>query len=176
MLIPQVQGHLFLLGAVLLGSLAPLPSGYGRRPKEYPPGRPSQTESLFQRLHFTFGAGRRVCPGFHLAERNLFIAISRILWAFNITRSRGRPANTDRAGCRDARPDGEATGLPVSIKYRAFLESILTVLRCRVTPRDLEKLDLIRGLWTEAKKDIDAEGNFTDNFFSPVLPKFRDCT
>lgn len=41
-----------------------------------------------KRLHFTFGAGRRVCPGFHVAERNLFIAISRILWGFNISRAR----------------------------------------------------------------------------------------
>ncbi|KAF5026974.1 hypothetical protein F66182_1004 [Fusarium sp. NRRL 66182] len=42
-----------------------------------------------KRLHFTFGAGRRVCPGFHVAERNLFVAISRILWGFSITPARG---------------------------------------------------------------------------------------
>jgi cytochrome P450 len=33
-----------------------------------------------KRPHFTFGAGRRVCPGFHVAERGLFIAIARMLW------------------------------------------------------------------------------------------------
>lgn len=41
-----------------------------------------------KRAHFTFGAGRRVCPGFHVAERGLFIAISRLLWAFRFERSR----------------------------------------------------------------------------------------
>jgi hypothetical protein len=38
-----------------------------------------------KRIHFTFGAGRRVCPGFHVAERNLFLAMSRILWGFTIS-------------------------------------------------------------------------------------------
>jgi cytochrome P450 len=52
-----------------------------------------------RRLHFTFGAGRRVCPGFHVAQRNLFLAISRMLWAFNIERQRdvyGRETPIDR--------------------------------------------------------------------------------
>jgi hypothetical protein len=35
------------------------------------------------RDHFGYGAGRRVCPGIHVAERNLFIGISKLLWAFN---------------------------------------------------------------------------------------------
>nr|WMY26074.1 AzoC [Aspergillus insulicola] len=33
----------------------------------------------------TFGYGRRVCVGHHVARRSLFLAISRILWTFNIT-------------------------------------------------------------------------------------------
>ncbi|KAJ5103945.1 Cytochrome P450 E-class group I [Penicillium argentinense] len=33
---------------------------------------------------FTFGAGRRICPGIHVAERSLFLAFSGILFAFNI--------------------------------------------------------------------------------------------
>lgn len=28
--------------------------------------------------------GRRLCPGIHLADRNLFHAISKLIWAFNI--------------------------------------------------------------------------------------------
>ncbi|KAL4768022.1 cytochrome P450 [Aspergillus nidulans var. acristatus] len=37
-----------------------------------------------KRDHFAFGAGRRICPGYHVAERSLAIAIMRILWAFDI--------------------------------------------------------------------------------------------
>ncbi|KAF7543860.1 hypothetical protein G7Z17_g10399 [Cylindrodendrum hubeiense] len=33
---------------------------------------------------FTFGAGRRICPGIHFAERSFFLGILRMLWAFNI--------------------------------------------------------------------------------------------
>lgn len=35
-------------------------------------------------LHYAFGAGRRECPGKHVADASLYIVISRILWAFNI--------------------------------------------------------------------------------------------
>lgn len=37
-----------------------------------------------KRDHFAFGAGRRVCPGMHVAERSLALAMMRILWAFNV--------------------------------------------------------------------------------------------
>jgi cytochrome P450 len=36
------------------------------------------------RDHFTFGAGRRICQGMHVAERSLFLGISRLLWGFDI--------------------------------------------------------------------------------------------
>ncbi|GAB1319456.1 hypothetical protein MFIFM68171_09666 [Madurella fahalii] len=36
------------------------------------------------RDHYGYGSGRRICPGIHLAERNLFLAISKLVWAFNI--------------------------------------------------------------------------------------------
>jgi cytochrome P450 family 619 len=32
------------------------------------------------------GNGRRLCPGIHLADRNLWHAISKLLWAFNFER------------------------------------------------------------------------------------------
>ncbi|KAH7146631.1 cytochrome P450 [Dactylonectria estremocensis] len=37
-----------------------------------------------KRDQFTFGAGRRICPGIHVAERSLFLGMSRLLWAFDI--------------------------------------------------------------------------------------------
>lgn len=37
-----------------------------------------------ERDHFGFGAGRRICPGMHLAENSLFITAAKILWAFEI--------------------------------------------------------------------------------------------
>lgn len=36
------------------------------------------------RDHYAYGAGRRFCPGAHLAERNLFLAMVSLLWGFKI--------------------------------------------------------------------------------------------
>lgn len=38
----------------------------------------------YERDHYSFGAGRRICPGMHMAENSLFIALAEILWAFEI--------------------------------------------------------------------------------------------
>ncbi|KPI39709.1 Fumitremorgin C synthase [Cyphellophora attinorum] len=38
----------------------------------------------YVRDHFGFGAGRRICPGMHLAENSLFITLARLIWMFDI--------------------------------------------------------------------------------------------
>jgi cytochrome P450 len=38
------------------------------------------------RDHYGYGAGRRVCPGMHLAERTQWRITAKILWAFDIVR------------------------------------------------------------------------------------------
>lgn len=68
--------------------------GRVRNPREFDPSRHfgdtlSSQESAVQadfnkRDHFTFGAGRRICPGLHIADRSLFLTFSRLLWAFNM--------------------------------------------------------------------------------------------
>ncbi|RFU78079.1 cytochrome p450 [Trichoderma arundinaceum] len=52
----------------------------------------TEAESMAQadaklRDHFTFGAGRRNCPGVHIAHNSLFTNIARLFWAFNIQKS-----------------------------------------------------------------------------------------
>lgn len=37
------------------------------------------------RDHYAFGAGRRICPGIHLAERAMFVAFAKLLWAFEMS-------------------------------------------------------------------------------------------
>ncbi|KAI0401615.1 cytochrome P450 2D18 [Xylaria palmicola] len=46
------------------------------------------------RDHYGYGIGRRICPGIHLAERGLWLAVARIMWAFKIqpkTDAAGKP-------------------------------------------------------------------------------------
>lgn len=45
-------------------------------------GEASKNPDPSKRDHFGFGAGRRICQGMHIAERSLFLGMSRMLWAF----------------------------------------------------------------------------------------------
>ena len=47
-----------------------------------------------QRDHYGYGAGRRICPGIHLAERNLFIGVAKLLWAFKFSAKQGAHIDT----------------------------------------------------------------------------------
>ncbi|KAL4746287.1 hypothetical protein BDW72DRAFT_207473 [Aspergillus terricola var. indicus] len=49
------------------------------------------------RDHFAYGAGRRICPGIHLAERALFVAVAKMLWAFDFEPKDGQKVNVDPA-------------------------------------------------------------------------------
>ncbi|KAF7166314.1 hypothetical protein CNMCM6106_002172 [Aspergillus hiratsukae] len=51
-----------------------------------------------KRDNFVFGAGRRMCQGIHIAERSLFLGISRLMWAFTfspVKDEQGQPFNYD---------------------------------------------------------------------------------
>ncbi len=52
------------------------------------------------RDHYIYGAGRRICPGIHIAERNMFLGVAKLLWAFSFDKQldeygRPVPINTD---------------------------------------------------------------------------------
>jgi cytochrome P450 len=77
---------------------------YFPNPAEFLPGRwlpPSDPRHVQDGAktpnHLAFGVGRRECPGKHVADASLFSAISRILWAFDISLG-------------DHPPPGEETG------------------------------------------------------------------
>ncbi|KPI40314.1 Fumitremorgin C synthase [Cyphellophora attinorum] len=87
---------------------------------------------------FTFGAGRRICPGMHVAERSLFLGISRILWAFSIS-----PA-VDENGKRII-PDQEK----LTQGFVCMPEDYPAAL----TPRSGTRANIIRKEWEEAQRD-----------------------
>lgn len=58
----------------------------------------SATGDPKKRDNFVFGAGRRLCQGVHIAERSLFLGVSRLLWAFTVTKAldaNGNPITPD---------------------------------------------------------------------------------
>ena len=56
----------------------------GTRALELNAGECINATDVRDRDHWSFGAGRRVCPRYTLAENSLFILTARLLWAFDI--------------------------------------------------------------------------------------------
>jgi Cytochrome P450 len=95
-----------------------------------------------------FGFGKRVCPGRHLADATLFIAIASLLSVFNIKKSSGGTDNgpdmyptTGKGFWCDHR-----VLLVVLETWRAdwhFLVSTPCPFTCSITPRDRRAEELI---------------------------------
>ncbi|KAF4428779.1 cytochrome P450 oxidoreductase [Fusarium acutatum] len=92
-----------------------------------------------KRDQFTFGAGRRICPGIHVAERSLFLGISRILWAFNI------------------KPTVDKNGKPVLPDPDKLTQGFVCMpeeFPARIIPRSEEKKAQVVQSWKKAEKDV----------------------
>ncbi|CAG8972460.1 hypothetical protein HYALB_00001149 [Hymenoscyphus albidus] len=51
--------------------------------------------------HWGFGAGRRVCPGYHVGESNVFIAIARLLYCFEFEAVEDQPIDVFKTNWAD---------------------------------------------------------------------------
>jgi cytochrome P450 len=92
------------------------------------------------RDNFTFGAGRRICPGIHIAENSLYIVLAKVLWAFDIKAALG--------------PDGKEEMLDLSDK--AFGDGQISMpdpYRLRFIPKSKARADIIRQEWLAAERD-----------------------
>ena len=90
------------------------------------------------RDHFTFGMGRRVCPGIHIGENGLFLAVSNLIWAYQFKPPIG--------------PDGNEQEMLIGDE--AFREGHIRIpnpYQVRIVPRDAERSTLITKQWEEAK-------------------------
>jgi len=90
-----------------------------------------------KRDQFTFGSGRRICQGMHVAERSLFLGMSRMLWGFNITpkvrNGKQVPINPDQL-------------------TQGFV-CMPDTFECDIKPRDAKRTKLIREDWQKSKKE-----------------------
>ncbi|KAJ5631592.1 cytochrome P450 [Penicillium longicatenatum] len=89
-------------------------------PERYSHDKTTTMESInspdvTQRDHFAFGSGRRVCPGYHVAERSLGVSIMRILWAFDIKPSSTAKLPLDPSKYRGQPPGNPNSDLPVAL-------------------------------------------------------------
>ena len=87
---------------------------------------------------FTFGAGRRICPGIHVAERSLFLGMSRILWAFDIA------------------PTLSETGKPIVPDPDRLTQGFVCMpepFPAKITPRSKEQADVVVKEWEEERQE-----------------------
>ncbi|KAK3673518.1 hypothetical protein LTR78_006752 [Recurvomyces mirabilis] len=108
------------------------------------------------RDHYGFGNGRRLCPGIHLADRNVWHVICKMLWAFEI-----KPkfdAQTSSAITIDT---------SVETGYREGLTMCPYDFQCDIQVRDQARAKLIASSLAEAKADVFPKYERTE-FFMPT--------
>lgn len=93
-----------------------------------------------QRDQFVFGAGRRVCQGMHIAERSLFLGISRMLWAFNFEKVRDEQGN-------EITPDIDKLTEGLFVFPQPF--------PAKISPRSEKHAEKIRQEWAGAQELLD---------------------
>lgn len=103
-----------------------------------------------KRDQFTFGAGRRICPGIHVAERSLFLGVSRMLWAFDIS-----PA-PDKHG-KPIMPDPDRLTQGFVCQPEEFPVTI--------TPRSESRKQVVIDEWRAAEKE----------WLDPITKQWRIC-
>jgi hypothetical protein len=93
------------------------------------------------RNNYIFGAGRRVCQGMHIAERSLFLGITRLLWAFKFE----RPVDS-RTGQVRPLPDIDDLVGGITVQPAPFEVSIV--------PRSEEKARQVRQTWKDTEETL----------------------
>jgi hypothetical protein len=85
-------------------------------------------------LLFLFRCSRRICPGIHIAERVLWLAISRLLWAYEIRSLPDEPISVEEYDGKSA-----LTPLPYRVTLTPRHERVQALLEAEkeVTPMKL---------------------------------------
>ncbi|KAI0594640.1 cytochrome P450 [Biscogniauxia sp. FL1348] len=96
-----------------------------------------------KRDHFVFGAGRRLCQGMHIADRSLFLAMSRILWAFDLKRP------IDPTTGQEIIPDMDDISEGIFVQPNPF--------GAVITPRNEHKAQRVRDEWKGMTELLDDE-------------------
>jgi cytochrome P450 len=95
-----------------------------------------------KRDHFVFGAGRRLCQGMHIAERSLFLAMARMLWAFDFHVAR------DAAG-NEVMPDADNLTEGLLVAPKPF--------PARIVPRNGNKIAQVEAEWKKMEEVLDED-------------------
>jgi hypothetical protein len=99
-----------------------------------------------KRDHYVFGAGRRRCQGMHIADRSLFLAIARLLWAFNF----------DRVVSAES-------GKPIIPDAEDITEGIMSIpspFPVHIVPQSTKRAEAVAAAWSQATDLLDEHGQW----------------
>lgn len=99
-----------------------------------------------KRDHFVFGAGRRRCAGMHIADRSIYLAISRLLWAFDFKKA--------------VDPD---TGREITPDMDDLVDGIMAMPQpfpANIVPRSTAKASTVVKEWEEVTQLLDQQGQW----------------
>ena len=106
-----------------------------------------------KRDNFNFGAGRRLCQGVHIAERSLYLGMSRILWGFNLKKPLDQAGNPITPDLDDL--VGGITVHPNAYKIDIVPRSPERTAAIRQAVKDAERLiDPISGQWKKVPEGM----------------------
>lgn len=112
-----------------------------------------------KRDHFTFGAGRRVCPGTHVAEHTLFLSIARLLWGFDFSKATREVRTTGAEG------KTTTSWVEVTPDLDDVAEGLLNhpaPFPATIKPRSEKHADLMRQAWADCQELLDESGQWKD--------------
>lgn len=143
------KGYFIPKGAGVMNNVWTINMSRGKNPRQFDPSRYDNDHlSLYdsasnpdgtKRDQFTFGAGRRICPGMHAAERSLFLGISRILWAFDIS------------------PPTDKEGKPIIPDQEQLTQGFVCMpveFEADITPRSRGRAGRVRNEWQKAESEL----------------------
>ncbi|KAK1542157.1 cytochrome P450 [Colletotrichum paranaense] len=93
-----------------------------------------------KRDHYVFGAGRRLCQGTHIADRSLFLSISRLLWAFSLEKAVDTEGN-------EITPNADDLTDGFLVQPKPF--------PAKITPRSDAHVQVIRREWEASQALLD---------------------
>ncbi|KAH7131836.1 cytochrome P450 [Dendryphion nanum] len=154
----QYQGYVIPKGTLLINNVYTIHRDGNRYtdPESFKPERylgdnkcaaeSAQSANGAERDHFTFGAGRRLCAGIHVAEQSLFLGIARILWTFDIT------PKMDLITKQPLLPDPE--------RYTPAVVCMPEPFPATIKPRSTWRAEKVVAEWTEAQNLLDENGQW----------------
>ncbi|CAL1707421.1 unnamed protein product [Somion occarium] len=95
------------------------------------------TTGLRSDMPMSFGGGRRICPGVHLAYNSIAMNVMNLLWAFNIELPK------DPVTGNSIPPDEDDTTDGLFLTPKPF--------KCDITPRSTAKVDIIKKQFNAAE-------------------------